>query len=62
MCSIAAGSAVAHERAKASLRAENEDAPAELCAAARSAAAAGGLEEGLGEAADAIDFAADDLS
>ena len=59
---IAVGPAVAHERAKASLRAENEDATAELCAAARSAAAAGGLEEGLGEAADAIDFGADDLS
>ena len=59
---IAAGPQVAHERAKASLRAANEDALAELCAAARSAAAAGGLTEALGEAADAIDFAPDDLS
>ena len=59
---IAAGPQVAHERAKASLRAANEDALAELCAAARSAAAAGGLTDALGEAADAIDFAPDDLS
>lgn len=59
---IAAGPRVAHERAKASLRADNDDALAELCAAARSAAAAAGLIDALGEAADAIDFAADDLS
>ena len=59
---IAAGPQVAHERAKASLRAANEDALAELCAAARSAAAAGELTDALGEAADAIDFAPDDLS
>jgi hypothetical protein len=59
---IAAGPTVAHERAKASLRAEADVAPAELWAAARSAAASSGLEVALGEAADAIHFATDDLS
>ncbi len=59
---IAAGPTVAHERAKARLRAEDAAAPAELWAAASTAAAAGGLEVALREAADSIDFAIGDLS
>ncbi len=59
---IAAGAGPGHEAAKASLRAESERAPAELWAAAGVAARAEGLEPALGEAADAIDFDADDLS
>ena len=59
---IAAGATVAHERAKARLRAEDAAAADELWAAASTAAAATGLEVALREAADSIDFAIGDLS
>jgi hypothetical protein len=53
---IAIGPGDAHERAKASLRAGAAAAAAELWRATESAAAQGGIEDPLGEAAYSIDF------
>src|SRR5215218_2108824 len=53
---IATGSGEAHDRAKASLRAGAPEAAAELWRAAELAAAQGGIEGRLGEAAFSIDF------
>jgi hypothetical protein len=55
VAAIAGGTEVAHEHAKAALRADAEDAVASLRAGAEQVAAAGGFTEALGEAAAGLD-------
>jgi hypothetical protein len=56
---VGAGSSGEHAKAKASLRAGRPEAAEGLWAAARASAAAGGLDEQVRVAAQAIDFAAE---
>jgi len=53
---IGAGSSMGHDEAKARLRAESADAAVALWDGARAVAAAAGVGDELGRAADAIDF------